>query len=106
MDIDLTELARKGIQAELVRLDTERRKLETLLASLRSTGARPASTVQARPRRTMSEDGRERIREAVRRRWERVRAAAASANQAVNNAEEASASTAAPRTSSTHSSWP
>jgi hypothetical protein len=71
---DLKMYARMGLQAELDRLDARRVELAALLQQLDETVSR------AQPRkRQMSDEGRERIREAVQRRWARVRAAQAEA---------------------------
>lgn len=82
MKLDLTDLARKGLQAELTRLDGERARIAALLAELggRARVSAPAAKETAPRTRTMSPEGRQRIQEAVRRRWERVRAEQAAAN--------------------------
>jgi hypothetical protein len=81
MTFDLTDLARKGLQTELVRLDAERARIAALLAGLdgKSRRAAPAAKESGRRTRNMSPEGRQRIQEAVRRRWERVRAEQAEA---------------------------
>src|SRR5918993_1969051 len=94
MTIDLTDLARKGLQAELARLDSERARIAGLLAQLGKASRTPAATTSnATPRaRKMSPEGRQRIQEAVRRRWERVRAAqTAAGGQAEKNSGTAAA---------------
>ncbi len=98
MKLDLRELARKGLQAELTRLDAERVRIVALLAELGGKArASAAATQDALPRaRTMSPEGRRRIQDAVRRRWERVRAEQAAAGK---QAEVAAAATAASDTS-------
>ncbi|WP_110172162.1 hypothetical protein [Luteitalea pratensis] len=71
--------ARKGLAAELARLDAERERVRALLASL-DGAPRGGQTVTATPvkrARQMSEAGRQAIREAVKRRWAKARAAAA-----------------------------
>ena len=78
MNPDIQTYARKGLEAELARLDAERERVRALLASL--DGASPEAittiaTLAKRPRQ-MSEAGRQAIREAVKRRWEKARAAA------------------------------
>lgn len=66
---DLKMYARMGLQAELDRLDARRAELLALLEQLNDPPP------QERPRkRRMSVEGRERIREAVQRRWAKVRA--------------------------------
>jgi hypothetical protein len=82
MTFDLTDLARKGLQTELVRLDAERARIAALLAGLdgKSRRAAPAEKESAPRTRNMSPEGRQRIQEAVRRRWERVRAEQAEAS--------------------------
>ena len=72
---DLKMYARMGLQAELDRLDTRRAELVALLQQLDDV------VPPERPRkRRMSAEGRERIREAVQRRWARVRAEQATAD--------------------------
>ena len=79
MELDLRDLARKGLQSALAQLDAERARRSALLAEL-DGAPRPAATSPApRRTRTMSPEGRQRIQEAVRRRWERERAARADA---------------------------
>ena len=76
---DINTYARKGLEAELARLDGELERVRRLLASLDGAAGRNETTPAAiakRPRQ-MSEAGRQAIREAVQRRWERVRAAQA-----------------------------
>lgn len=82
MTFDLTDLARKGLQAELLRLDAERARIAALLAGLDGKSPRTApAAMESTPRtRNMSPEGRQRIQEAVRRRWERVRAEQAKAS--------------------------
>lgn len=66
---DLKMYARMGLQVELDRLDARRAELVALLQQLEDRAP------QDRPRkRRMSAEGRERIREAVQRRWAKVRA--------------------------------
>lgn len=94
MNIDLTVLARRGLEAELVRLDTERARIQALLSQLggRSRLSTPTGSPAAPRTRTMSPEGRQRIQDAVRRRWERVRAEQAAAA----GPGESDAATAAP----------
>ncbi len=82
MFTDIHTYARKGLEAELVRLDGERERVRALLASLDSApaGRTAAAPTGQRPRQ-MSEAGRQAIRDAVKRRWQRVRAAAAGGAQ-------------------------
>jgi len=78
--MDLQVYARKGLEAELARLDAERARVLSLLASLKGGTAMTVSDDEpASPKRSrqMSEAGRQAIREAVQRRWARVKAAAA-----------------------------
>jgi hypothetical protein len=76
--MDITAYARMGLEAELARLDEKRAEVLALLAQIdrRPTKGREATGRQATPakQRKMSAEGRERIREAVQRRWARVRA--------------------------------
>lgn len=76
MTFDLIDLARKGLQSELTRLDSERARIQELLARLgsRSKDAQSAVSETGPRTRKMSPEGRQRIQEAVRRRWDRVRA--------------------------------
>jgi hypothetical protein len=80
---DLKTYARMGLQAELDRLDARRAELMALLQQL----GEPVPQQQPRKRR-MSAEGRERIREAVQRRWARVRAEQASADAPPADAHE------------------
>ena len=76
---EIQTYARKGLEAELARLDAERERVRALLASL-DGAPREGQTVTATPvkrARQMSEAGRQAIREAVKRRWAKARAAAA-----------------------------
>ena len=97
MELDIKTFARKGLQAELVRLDAERARVTALLATLGSQssgGDRRPSVPQAvavRRARKMSVEGRKRIQEAVRRRWERVRAEQATSKAAAAPADTAGA---------------
>jgi len=76
MDTQLQGYARRGLEAELVRLDVERERVRTLLASLDGTTSKPQSRPPVSTRRgQMSDAGRQAIREAQKRRWARVRAA-------------------------------
>ena len=78
MITELQRYARKGLEAELARLDAERERVRALLASLdgpSSAGQAAGATSVKRPRQ-MSEAGRQAIRDAVKRRWEKARAAA------------------------------
>jgi hypothetical protein len=72
MELDLQDLARRGLRAELARLDLERARIAGLLEQLEGTSsshsAKTASASSGRKRR-MSPEGRLRIQEAVRRRW-------------------------------------
>ena len=81
MSIDIQIYARKGLEGELARLDAERRRVLSLLANL-TNGSAPLTgddePAPAKRARQMSEAGRQAIREAVQRRWARVRAEAAS----------------------------
>ena len=78
MITDLQTYARKGLEAELARLDGETTRVLALLASLDGTTSKPASAPPAGRRRSqMSEAGKQAIREAQKRRWARVRAEAA-----------------------------
>jgi hypothetical protein len=80
---DLRMYARMGLQAELDRLDTRRAELVASLQQVDDVKA------PERPRkRRMSAEGRERIREAVQRRWARVRAEQATADMARPPAQE------------------
>ncbi len=67
--------ARMGLQAELDRLDSRRAELAALLQQLDDVVAPDGPR-----KRRMSAEGRERIREAVQRRWARVRAEQATAD--------------------------
>jgi len=91
MELDIKTFARKGLEAELVRLDAERARVTALLATLGSQtgGDRRSSVPQVvavRRARKMSVEGRKRIQEAVRRRWARV-----PAEQSTSKAEAAPA---------------
>jgi hypothetical protein len=78
MITDLQAYARKGLKAELVRLDGERDRVRALLASLDgSTSRAPSPPPAARRRGQMSEAGRQAIRDAQKRRWAKVRGEAA-----------------------------
>ena len=80
---DLKTYARIGLQAELDRLDARRAELMALLQQLGE------SVRQEQPRkRRMSAEGRERIREAVQRRWAKVRAVQASADASPADAKK------------------
>jgi Arc/MetJ-type ribon-helix-helix transcriptional regulator len=93
MITDLQTYARKGLEAELVRLDGERERVRTLLASLGGTTSKPPSAPSAGRRRgQMSEAGRQAIREAQKRRWARVRAAQAGSPEGAQNGKAASKS--------------
>lgn len=84
MELDLQDLARKGLRAELARLDAERARISGLLAQLDRATSAPAEKGEPRSagrKRQMSPEGRLRIQEAVRRRWERVRAQQASSGE-------------------------
>jgi hypothetical protein len=87
---DLETYAKKGLEAELVRLDAERERVRALLASLGGVNLKASDRQPAgakRPRQ-MSAAGRQAIRDAAKRRWERVRAEAAKAGQGgAGNAE-------------------
>ena len=76
---DIHTYARKGLEAELARLDAERERVKTLLASLDGAPTRTAGAPLAKRPRRMSEAGRQAIREAVKRRWAKARAVAAPA---------------------------
>ena len=88
---DIRQYARMALEAELGRLNEARDKVLALLAELdgtpskgpRASAASEAGAPPARKRRKMSAEGRQRIREAVKRRWARVRAEKASATQDV-----------------------
>lgn len=82
MELDLQDLARRGLRAELARLDLERARIAGLLEQIEgASSSHPVKTASASPerKRRMSPEGRLRIQEAVRRRWERVRAEQAGA---------------------------
>jgi hypothetical protein len=84
MELDLQDLARRGLRAELARLDAERARIAGLLAQLDRPSSAPAEERESGSsgrKRQMSPEGRLRIQEAVRRRWERVRAEQASAGE-------------------------
>lgn len=68
--------ARIGLQAELDRLDARRAELTALLQRLDDKV--PQERIS---KRHMSAEGRERIREAVQRRWARVKAEQAAAGE-------------------------
>ena len=93
--------ARNGLEAELARLDAERERVQVLLASL--DGPRSSAVIQtpAEVKRTrqMSEAGRQAIREAVRRRCARVRAAGAGEAQGADTIPSASTPAAPKRRS-------
>jgi hypothetical protein len=81
MTSELETYAKKGLESELVRLDQERERVMSLLAGLGRKSGRavaPQAADAKRPRQ-MSDAGRQAIREAVKRRWERVRAEKAGA---------------------------
>jgi hypothetical protein len=84
MITDLQTYARKGLEAELTRLDAERERVRTLLESLDGTTSKPLSARPAAKRGQMSEAGRQAIREAQKRRWAKVRAEAAAGGRAAN----------------------
>jgi len=77
MITDIHTYARKGLEAELARLDAERERVRALLASLGGAMVTDSLAAPTKRLRKMSEAGRQAIREAVKRRWARVRAAAA-----------------------------
>jgi hypothetical protein len=77
---DIHTYARKGLETELARLDAERERVKTLLASLDGAPTRTAGAPLAKRPRRMSEAGRQAIREAVKRRWAKARATAAAAS--------------------------
>ena len=77
MITDIHTYARKGLEAELARLDAERERVRALLASLGGATMRDSIASPAKRLHQMSEAGRQAISEAVKRRWARVRAAAA-----------------------------
>lgn len=84
MELDLQDLARRGLRAELARLDAERARIAGLIAQLDRPSAAPAEKRQSGSsgrKRQMSPEGRLRIQEGARRRWERVRAEQASAGE-------------------------
>lgn len=102
MELDLQDLARRGLRAELARLDLERARIAGLLEQLEgASSSHPVTTASASSGRKhrMSPEGRLRIQEAVRRRWERVRAEQASAGE-LRSAAEPSAETVAPEVQS------
>ena len=76
---DIHTYARKGLEAELTRLDAERERVKALLASLVGASSRTAAAPLEKRPRQMSEAGRQAIREAVKRRWAKARAVAAAA---------------------------
>lgn len=86
LNLDITSLARKGLEAELSRLDAERAKVVALLADL-GKGSAARESAPLRRTRKMSAEGRKRIQEAVRRRWERVRSAQAAGGPSSSAAE-------------------
>ena len=100
---DIHTYARKGLEAELARLDAERERVNALLASLGAASPKATTTIArlAKRPRQMSEAGRQAIREAVKRRWEKVRAAAAGISDvsvaAVERVKQAPAKAAQPR---------
>ena len=103
MNPDIHTYARKGLEAELARLDAQRERLRALLASLGGTSPKAITTIAAvakRPRQ-MSEAGRQAIREAVKRRWEKARAVAAGISDvsvaAVERVKQATAKAGQPR---------
>jgi hypothetical protein len=96
---NLQDYARKGLEAELARLDAERERVKGLLKSL--DGSRSQAVIRTpapgkRPRQ-MSEAGRQAIREAVKRRWERVRAEAATGGLTGSNDTKPESTSAAAR---------
>ncbi len=98
MSIDIQTYARKGLEAELARLDAERGRVLSLLASLKAGPAQAAGDDEPAPAkraRQMSEAGRQAIREAVQRRWERVRAAGAADAQEEGSGSKAASNAAA-----------
>jgi hypothetical protein len=75
-ELAINQFARQDLQTELTRLDAASAKVMALLAELIG-GPATAASKPARRARTMSDEGRERIRQSVQRRWDRVRAAQA-----------------------------
>ncbi len=81
MDQELTRFALLGLEAEINKLETRLAELRQQRSQLQGTGSRkpsktPATAAPAkRSRPVMSDEGRERIRQAQKERWARVRAA-------------------------------
>ena len=73
---NLTEYAIKGLEAEITALDTKRTMLQQQLQALRAPAAhvprRTNATAHRKP--TISPEGRQRIAEAQRARWAKVKA--------------------------------
>ena len=72
---DINTYARKGLEAELARLDGERERVKALLASLDGSSPKALSAPPAVKRGQMSEAGRQAIRAAQKRRWAKQRRA-------------------------------
>lgn len=113
MELDLQDLAHRGLRAELARLDAERARIAGLLAQLDRPSSAPAEKREpgsSGRKRQMSPEGRLRIQEAVRRRWERVRAEQASAGEqpsaelSPGDATSEAAGTGAPAARKAHAS--
>ena len=98
MELDLQDLARRGLRAELARLDLERARIAGLLEQLEgASSSHPVKTASASSgrKRSMSPEGRLRIQEAVRRRWEKVRAQQAALGEQTTSAEASDISSSA-----------
>ena len=95
---DIHTYARKGLQAELARLDAERERVRALLASLGANFdlGRPGNATPAKRPRQMSEAGRQAIRDAVKRRWAKARAADAAISDASVAADRVKTTAARP----------
>jgi hypothetical protein len=92
---DINTYARIGLKAELVRLDGERERVMTLLASLDGATPKSQSRTPAAKRGEMSEAGRQAIRDAQKRRWARVRAAQSGSSGEAQDAKATSKSRSA-----------
>ena len=86
---NLQNYARKGLEAELARLDAERERVRALLASLGGASSQIVKASPVKRLHQMSDAGRQAIREAVLRRWARVRAAQAGSSGEARDAKAA-----------------
>lgn len=86
MNMDIRELARKGLETELARVNEQRDRVLALLAGLNGQDVRAPGTSSARRARKMTDAGRQAIREAVQRRWAKVRAAASTGKTPLDSA--------------------